>query len=196
MGGALFFPANFFVSVADDPALRFGTSNFSIDAWVASAQPNSVIGIVDKLDMVTTVTKVGYAFYIQNGHLTFVMGNGTPYATTAQVNIVNTGLSWHHVAVTVNRTGGVGTFYVDGAAVATFSPLPSNVDISSMSTLQLGGSRLFATLGEYLLDEIEIFNGVLEAGDVKRIFDAGPSGKCFNIIPVPPPHRPGTARQP
>ena len=180
VAGALYITNNK-VSVPDHPSLKFGTSNLSIDAWFGSREPQFVGGIVDKLDL---AAKRGYAFYIENRFLKFVMGNGTSFTTytsTAQVNIVNTAITWHHVAVTVNRSSGLGTFYINGSAgVGTFVPLSSTVNISTTSTLQIGGSRLTFSpcVCEYALDEIEIFNGVLAPSEIKGIFAAGPTGKC------------------
>ncbi|MFY9824103.1 MAG: LamG domain-containing protein [Thermoanaerobaculia bacterium] len=179
VAGAEYFTANH-VGVPDHPSLRFGTSNLSIDAWLGIINPKQAAGIVDKLD---PTAKRGYAFYVSNRFLNFVMGNGTAFTTytsTAQVNLVNSALTWHHLAVTVDRSSGAGTFYIDGAAAGTFVPLPASTDISSTTALQIGGSRLTfpSCVCEYRLDEIEIFNGVLSAGDVKAIFDAGATGKC------------------
>ena len=172
------------VSVPDDPSLKFGTGNFSVDAWFASSQPQVIGGIVDKLD---TVSKKGYAFYIQNNSLKLVMGNGTsliPYTSTATVGIVNTAVTWHHVAVTVDRVNGVGTFSIDGVPALLSRSYPAAFNISTASTLLIGGSRQTFTpvpppcVCEYSLDEVEIFNGVVSANDIKAIFNAGPAGKC------------------
>jgi uncharacterized repeat protein (TIGR01451 family) len=179
VGGAVYFTNNN-ISVANDPSLKFGTSNLSIDAWFGSRQPQLVTGIVDKLDI---AMKTGDAIYIENRFLKFVMGDGTyfkTYASASQINITNTAMSWHHVAVTVDRASGVGTFYINGAPAGSFVPVAIGTDISSSSALLIGGSRLtFSTcVCEYTLDEIEIFNSVVSAGDIKAIFAAGPIGKC------------------
>jgi uncharacterized repeat protein (TIGR01451 family) len=181
VGGAFFI--GYSVSVTDDPALRFGTSNLSIDSWFGQAEPRFVVGIVDKLDI---AAKNGYAFYIENRFLKFVMGNGssfTTYTSTAQVNNVYGVFSWHHVAVTVNRLNpNGGTFYIDGIPAGSFTPLASSVNISNNSALLIGGSRLTFPpqncLCEYMLDEVEIFSDVVSANDINAIFTAGSAGKC------------------
>ncbi len=180
VGGALYVVNNN-LTVADHPSLRFGNSNLSIDAWFGSRQPQFVSGIVDKLDV---GSKQGYALYIENRFLKFVMGDGISFKTytcTAQLNITNTAMSWNHVAVTVDRSSGVGTFYINGSAVVgTFVPVAIGTNISNTSALLIGGSRLpFSTcVCEYTLDEIEIFGGVLSPSDIKALFAAGPTGKC------------------
>jgi len=181
VAGALYFTTNN-VGVPDHPSLKFGMSNLSIDAWFGSKNPQLAAGIIDKLDL---TAKRGYAFYVNNRFLNFVMGDGTAFTTytsTAQVNIVNSALTWHHLAVSVDRIGGVGTFYINGVAAGTFVPFPASVDISSTTALQIGGSRLTfpgsTCVCEYRLDEIEIFNGVLSASDVGSLITAGAAGKC------------------
>jgi len=183
VGGALYITNNN-VSVPDDPALKFGASNFSIDAWFASSQPQLVGGIVDKLDI---AAKKGYALYVQGNRLKLVLGNGTAFTTytsTASVGITSTGMTWHHVAVTVDRSSSVGTFYIDGAAAGTFTPLPSSIDIATSSPLLIGGSRLpFATcVCEFKVDEVEIFNSVVPPAAIKSIFQADQKGKCRATI--------------
>jgi hypothetical protein len=180
VGGSFFIGNN--VSVPDDPSLRFGTANFSIDAWFGSGQPLLIGGIVDKLDM---ATRKGYALYIQNDHLRLVMGNGTgfvTYTSIAPVGIVSGVSTWHHVAVTVDRVNGRAIFYIDGIGGLAVPILSAGIDISSGSTLLIGGSRQTfpptTCVCEYLLDEVEIFNSVISPGEIQSIFQAGPSGKC------------------
>jgi uncharacterized repeat protein (TIGR01451 family) len=185
VGGALFITNNN-VTVPDDPALKFGTSNFSIDAWFASSQPQLVGGIVDKLDV---AAKKGYALYVQGNHLKLVLGNGTAFTTytsTGSVGITSAGMTWHHVAVTVDRSSSVGTFYIDGAAAGPFTTLASSIDIATSSPLLIGGSRLpfppTTCVCEFKVDEVEIFNSVVPPADIKSIFQADQKGKCKATI--------------
>jgi len=171
------------VDVPDTPALKLGTGNMSIDAWINNGEPGLIVSVVDKLDI---AAKKGYALYIQANRLKFVMGNGaafTTYTSTNQVGLIFGVPAWHHVAVTVDRSAGIGTFYVDGAPAGTFAPLAGTIDISSTSSLLLGGSRLSFTpnnpcVCEFNIDEIEIFNDVVKASDIQAIFAAGAIGKC------------------
>jgi uncharacterized repeat protein (TIGR01451 family)/fimbrial isopeptide formation D2 family protein len=184
VAGGLFVTGNFNVSVPDDPALKFATSNFSIDAWFGSGQPQLIGGIVDKLDI---AAKTGYALYVQSNHLKLVMGNGTAFTTytsVATVGITSGVTTWHHLAVTVDRANAVGIFYIDGVAGAPFSILPAGANISNTSPLLLGASRqTFAQcVCEFNLDEIEIFNTVVPPNDIKSIVQADRRGKCKATI--------------
>ncbi|MGZ8844116.1 MAG: acyloxyacyl hydrolase, partial [Pyrinomonadaceae bacterium] len=170
------------VTVPNDASLQFGTGNFSVDAWFGIGEPRFIGGIVDKLDI---AAKKGYALYVQDDHVKLVMGNGmalVTFTSAAPVGIVFGTMAWHHVAVTVDRSGGPSTFYIDGKSAGTFTALPISISIATTSALLIGGSRqTFPTntcVCEYFLDEVEIFNGVLSASDIKAIFDAGSAGKC------------------
>jgi large repetitive protein len=177
---------NNYVSVPDTPALRLGTSNLTIDAWIYNGEPGLIVGVVDKLDI---SAKRGYALYIENNRLKFVMGNGaafTTFASTNQVGLIFGVPAWHHVAVTVDRsfpTNGV-ILYIDGAQAGIFAPVISSTNnISSSSSLLLGANRLTfppsnPCVCEFDLDEVEIFNQVVSAGDIKAIYAAGAAGKC------------------
>lgn len=182
VGSALFFGAAK-AEVPDDPALNFGTGDFSIDAWVRSNQSTLLSAVVDKLDTSTPARK-GYAFFVQNGRLQLVMANGTTTSTFQSNNTFVANGTWRHVAVTVRRLGGgpVGQFYLDGAPVGpTFTPLAGNIDSSASSTkLLIGNYRLSnsACSCEVSLDEIELFNTVVPPADIKSIFQADQNGKC------------------
>jgi uncharacterized repeat protein (TIGR01451 family) len=182
VSGALFFGAAR-AEVADDPALDFGTGDFSIDAWVRSYQSNLLSAVVDKLD--TSGPARGYAFFVQNGTVQLVMANGTNTSTFQSSNTFVADGTWRHVAVTVRRLGGtpVGQFYIDGSpAGPTFTPLAGNID--SNATLLIANYRLSANQCscEVSLDEIELFNTAVSASDIKAIFAAGGNGKCKATI--------------
>ena len=179
VGSALFFGAAK-AEVPDDPALNFGTGDFSIDAWVRSNQSNLLSAVVDKLDTSTTPSR-GYALFVQNGMVQLVMANGATISTFQSSNTFVANGTWRHVAVTVRRVGGmpVGQFYVDGApAGAPFTPLAGNID--SGAKLLIGNYRLSdsACSCEESLDEIELFNTVVSLADIKSIVQADKDGKC------------------
>jgi uncharacterized repeat protein (TIGR01451 family)/fimbrial isopeptide formation D2 family protein len=180
VAGGLFITSNFDVSVPDNPALKFGTGNFSIDAWYGSSQPGLVGGVIDKLD---TGAKKGYALYVQGNRLKFVMGDGSnlfTYTSVASVGITSGSSTWHLLAVTVDRAGNTGTFYIDGVLAGNFTPPAAGINIATVTPLLIGGSRQIfpVCVCEYLLDEVEVFNSLVSPADIKAIFSAGPKGKC------------------
>ena len=88
---------------------------------------------------------------------------------------------WCHLAVTVDRAGGV-IFYVNG--VPFFVPLgPSPAGLSAASpllTLLIGGTHNpgLPLSKTYTLDELEIFDSVLTPTKILDIYQAGSAGKC------------------
>ncbi|MDW8203119.1 MAG: LamG-like jellyroll fold domain-containing protein, partial [Cyanobacteriota bacterium SKYGB_h_bin112] len=146
VGGALQFDGtDDFIEVSDGAGtLSHGnpTSNFTIDAWV-KVNPGDASGvrpIVDKRfdfpdSQNPNVHTRGYAFYLYNGRLGFQIADdiaglsqmcdaGPPFTANC-TNYVSTGPNiadgqWHHVAVTVQRTGTPEIrLYVDGNVVLT-----------------------------------------------------------------------------
>jgi uncharacterized repeat protein (TIGR01451 family) len=180
VGSALFFGAAK-AEVPDDPALNFGTGNFSVDAWVRSYQSSLLSAVVDKLDTTGAVPR-GYAFFVQNGKVQLVMADGATTTTYQSSNTFVANGTWRHVAVTVRRSASgsyAGQFYIDGLpAGPSFTPLAGNID--SNAKLLIGNYRLAtgACSCEVSLDEIEIFNEEVPASDILAIFNAGPLGKC------------------
>jgi hypothetical protein len=167
--------------------------NFSIDAWVSlSALPTGNVNvIVDKRNS----QEIGYEFYLYgnppddggNPWMGLQIGDKahgyTNYGTAGLPTLTSPLNTWHHVAVTVSRKGSptaLITFYLDGAAVGTAVPtqtgaLLNNVPlrIGAAGADNGGGSNFIGSL-----DELQIFNRVLTAAEVKNIFGAGTAGQC------------------
>ena len=87
--------------------------NFSIDAWIRTT--NSGYPAI--------VSAVGrYFLFLLNGNLAFAFGDGDPTQYVSAGPALSDG-SWHHVAVTVNRSSSSGgKLYADGSVVLTFDP--------------------------------------------------------------------------
>ena len=171
--GVCFFPPGpaLFVTVADSAALNFGTAqSFSIDAWINPAGNSPMI--VDKLNFPNPAG--GYRLYVSTNRLKLDIG-GTAFTGTAVVTPGN----WNHVAVTVDRQNQRVTFYVNGTPEVVGGDTTSLNASSSGLNLLIGGTYDTGLLGcEYMLDEIEIFNGVVTAQDILAIYQADSSGKC------------------
>ena len=92
--------------------------------------------------------------------------------------------SWHHVAVTVSRALSTGIlFYLDGVATQFGDPTLRSGSLSCTSPLRIGcESYSVDSLFSGTLDEIELFNRVLNPSEVVAIFSAGSAGKCKPAI--------------
>lgn len=190
---------NQYIQVRDHPEINFlgdcandVAESFTIDAWIrqdANAQ-QGVHTFVDKRD--NPNSPKGYSFYVVNGRLGFQLGNGVgnPICNSigsACFNYVEPNASitpgvWHFVAVTVERCRGMGTLYVDGVQVLTFTPLGG--DYNNPADLYVGTrSPAFGGVGfAGCIDELEIFKRALSQAELQSIYNAGSSGKCKPCI--------------
>ena len=180
--GALYFYGPY-VEVAPDPELDFGTGDFSIDGWVRAVGcgPARFSPIVDKFD---TGTGTGFSFYLDQSPpgsaFLNLRINGATFASTGTlaataIPIVNAG-PWYHLAVTVDRTSGIGTFYINGSSAGTFTPPAGTV--TNAVPMWIGELHTPGARCEIAIDELEIFNRALGATEVMNLYNAGSYGKC------------------
>ena len=157
------------------PQINFGTGDFSMDAWVRTTNEGGVRIILDKRVEAGSVT--GYSFFTASGNLAFQLADGAGFTNFVSGTFVADG-QWHLVAVTVDRDG-LGIFYVDGAPVDTFNPTGRSGSVSNTGVLRLG-ARSSSNTGNWQgrIDEVELFNRVLEEDEILGIYNAGPDGKC------------------
>ena len=103
---------------------------------------------------------------------------------------------FQHIAVTYDKTSGVGTLYVNGAVVAqstwtNFTPQTGyDLWIGHRQGDYLGSWTYGSYLGG-LLDELSIYNRGLSSNEIAGIYNAGSAGKC-----PPPPMPPSISSQP
>jgi len=183
-----------YIQVPTQSELDFGTGDFSIDVWVnlVGCSPTHIYPIVEKYD---PQQQLGYSFYIVGDKLNLVM-NGTTFSSNVLGLAFNT---WYHVAVTVSRPAGapaVGTFWLNGAPVGTFTPVAGSIDTTNDMFI---GSNYLVTAGaphcEIALDELELFNVALSQADIAAIYQADSAGKCrpnlgrlrVGVVPGNPP---------
>lgn len=185
----------------------FGTGDFSIDAWVRT-NPNSVGAqtIVEKMDY-TGGTRRGYRLSLSkpspsgtHGVIQLFLADASVKRSTCNADPSQTPCTgyhtknipklfdggWHHIAVTVDRDQANGiVFYLDGNPVSiagTTDPTIRTGSLSNSVLLRIGSSThdLASNLRSFngAIDEVELFDRVLEQPEIKAIFDAGTSGKC------------------
>ena len=174
-----------FVQVPDSPSLR--PTAVSIDAWVNTNNPSQSGGIVGK--SLATGNWNSYLFAVGSGTLGFQVNNRTETKYGAwSVNFVPTAGTWYHVAATWQNVNGNATdakIYINGVEQST-SFVNQNYDTSFVmeyNTQPLYIGRLES--GNYfpgLVDEVEIFNRVLTAGEVANLATASGGGKCQTPI--------------
>ena len=177
-----------FVEVPDDPALDFGTGDFSVDLWVLFKDTNGEQILAEKwvqadpgnLSIGWTLTK------LEDNSLFLAMGDGsgTDWAVGNGPLPLLTNL-WYHIAAT--RGENVVRLYLNGEELdASESPV---LNLDSESSLKFGHRGGIEDTpgaayegGFYLngrIDEAEIFVGTALSEEwIRDIYDAGTSGKC------------------
>jgi uncharacterized repeat protein (TIGR01451 family) len=188
--GALFFVGNY-LEVAPHTELDFGQGDFSIDCWIkpvdcSHGTGSFFSGILDKLSGST-----GFVFYLDQptsgvAKLYLKMNGSTPFVSVGTIATLGTPV-WSHVAVTVSRPSSgsaIGTFYINGLPAGTFTPPAGSV--TNTLPMWIGKTRIPGGNCETTLDELELFNRALTAGEVKSIADAKSAGKCH--CAAQPPH--------
>jgi hypothetical protein len=180
VGPALRFDGvNDYVEAPSNPFNQLGTGDLSIDAWVRTSRTSGIQMIVDKREESSTVQ--GYGFYLYNGGmLGFQLADGTGFTSYGANNVSIADGRWHLVAVTVDRDDPWGGgFWIDGVLVATFNPTVRPGSLDNSRPLRIG-SRSSSVSGIFTgdIDEVEVFNRVLTAGEISRLYQAGLAGKC------------------
>ncbi|MFN0138249.1 MAG: LamG-like jellyroll fold domain-containing protein [Phycisphaerae bacterium] len=184
--GSVVFDGTNEVQVPDHARLDFGAAtgpgsgDLSIDAWIRldSSAPAAARPIVSKF--AGPGVAPGYVLYIEPaGHLAFAVQDGSSsivFSPTSTAAFVNDN-RWHHVAATFDRDhapNGV-RLYVDGQRVD-----PDNyqgIGLGSMANaglLRIGAALTFGVsrfVGN--IDEVEIFDRVLLAGEVRELAGSG-----------------------
>lgn len=197
------------MAAASSNSLNFGTGPFSMDVWVkwpnnSSPGPNPTL--VNKFDgtrgyrlefapdLFGTTWAAGMTLLLHDttGTYQWFTGLGGAFAK----NVIPSDGGWHLVGFSYQPAAGgamaVVKFFVDGKVVSTgMNGLAQGTvvpNVSSTASLQVGShwTNINSLKFRGEIDELEIFNQVVAEADMKRIFDAGPSGKCRDDCATPP----------
>jgi len=173
VNGALWFFNGTHVEVTTPSTdLTLGRGDFSIDAWVKVTAHQPDFAIVDKFD---PSNNTGFVFGLNFSGL-YLDISGTQFYSDPF--FLGPG-SWAHVAVTVDRNDPAGViFYINGAQAGTFAPPHPLVTVDNNRSLLIANSRVYPTMGDFQIDELEIFKGVVSPGNIAAIYNAGSAGKC------------------
>lgn len=179
-----------FVSVPDDPALNFGTSDFTIDLWAFFSDPGTgeQVLLEKYIERLESGPSEGWTLTKLPGNelLLAMARDGIGQGSISSPLSIPAG-TWTHFAAT--RQAGVISLYVNGKRVSSHSWAEGNLDVDSTSSIKFGhrgnpsdtpGSeddRGFFLSGG--IDEVEIFIGrALTRGEIRAVYNAGRRGKC------------------
>lgn len=178
-----------FVSVADDPALNFGTGNFTVDLWAFFGDPEAGEQIlIEKWVQSFSGPADGWTFsHFPGNELGFFIGSSGAGQGVVSGPVPIPAGTWTHFAAT--RRAGVFNLFVDGQRVASSPFAEGNIEADSPASIKFGhrgnssdtpGSE--DARGFYLdggIDEVEIFVGrALSRAQILSIYLAGRRGKC------------------
>jgi hypothetical protein len=164
--------------------------NFSIDTWIniPTTAPTGYMIITDKRGGSPPAMQ-GYHFFVAGGSIGIQLADGlapypgyTNYYSPPLAPSLYDGL-WHHVAVTVRRSGTSPTitWYHNGLPVGTSNPSDRLGSLLNNSPLRIGTRTADPPLTGWFqgnLDELEIYNRDLTANEVLSIYKAQAAGKC------------------
>ncbi len=174
--GSVFVPAS--------ASLNVGLSNgLTIECWIKPSELSVRHPIVEWNNGST----FGVHFYVSQDW----NGGGGPGNLFA--NITDTGAGWHpvftgpgvlntsnwqHVAVTYDKTSGLGKLYLNGAQVASANL--GNFTPQTSYDLYLGRRASPEVVAPFagLMDEVSVYNRALSQGEIQTIVAAGSQGKC------------------
>ena len=172
-----------------DPALNFGTGDFTVDLWAYFNDTDGEQVLIEK--WVQGNPKLGWTLTkLYNNVLRLAVASfPSPSSDGNEIDIDSDVLSippgtWNHFAVT--RQGDHFTVFMNGKPIATGS---APYDLDTVSSLKFGHrGNPYDTPGstshqEYylngLIDEVEVFVGrALPPGQIRAIYEAGNAGKC------------------
>jgi hypothetical protein len=157
---------NDYVSVANPSTLNFGTSDFTIAAWIKRQATGVEHTILNKTDNATWADG-GKEFFI-GGDNRLYFGCFAVGEIASTGTITDDGL-WHHVAVTFVDSSNTVTLYIDGFASGS-GTLNLPADVAS-HVIKIGGYPAGHSFRGQV-DEFRIFSRALSASEVQTIMNA------------------------
>jgi hypothetical protein len=164
--GVLFDGEEDQIDMGDQTNLDFGTSDFSLEAWIKfPANSNSTVVIAKRNQGVATVP--GWYLLILNTGVPYIqIGDGTDWAAVQSTTVVDDN-EWHHIVVVLDRDD-LGYIYIDGTEdqTADISDTQGSVDSSLSFGIRhgYGSSSLYGDT--ITIEEVAVYSRILSAGEV------------------------------
>jgi streptogramin lyase len=166
---ALQFSGSSYVNVVDSPTLSIGSGDFTLAAWInRSGVPPPSCCSATIISKTTLGTAPGYwlgLLHANDGHVVFQLIRPDGGVLTGTSTTTVAAGTWHHVAVTFQRTGNA-TFFIDGVSAGTVNISAYSGDISNSRPLRIGRSETYDNQFDGGIDEAKIWNRALSAGEI------------------------------
>ncbi len=186
VGEAFTFNGSNSIEVSDDPIWTLGTNSFTIDFWVNFRELGTNRAFIGHDDGTGTRNKwifywspsgppgpaaPGLRFHVQfrDPGIATVIPVFAPWIPARD--------HWYHLSVT--REGVTFSIYIDGQIAGTGDD--ASVIPDPIAPLRIGWAESGYAL-DGMLDEVEIYNRALSAGEIQAIFAAGSGGKCKVVV--------------
>ena len=164
------------VQVPNNAAWNFGANAFTLETWVKFNAISGTDILVAHDEGAGAVNK--WIFWLQGGSLGFHLNGSVVVNITSDATFTPTLGQWYHVAVT--RSGTTYKFYLDGTQNGT-DRFDANTVPTATAPLTLGKAEALAALNG-MLDEVQIFNRALSAGEIQSVYNASTKGLCFAAL--------------
>ena len=151
-----------YFSVYDNPVIDFGTSDFTVEAWInLNGSQNDYTGIVSKGDNGSPMT--GYQLTIIGNNLSAQLGDGTNTFSLTGITSLNDG-NWHYVALIVNHTTDNANLYVDGSGTPDATTSITGIgSITNTDEEYIGADQSLSNFLNGNMDEVRIWDVARDA---------------------------------
>ncbi len=158
-----------YIKVTDDNSLDFGTSDFTIEAWINTDGSSDRQGIYSK--RVKNGSTTLFSLRISNKLEFYIRSGGSSHRTFTGNTILLTG-KWYHVAIVADRNGNA-VFYINGVKETNTLDISSVGDVSTNNYAEIGKSNNIETNSSHRafkgdMDEYRIWNRALTQTEIRN----------------------------
>jgi len=165
-------------NVYGDIADELAASDMSCFTWIKANSSGSgndmILGVSDSSGVTNRIL-----FFINTSGYISVQNVSTPIVT-GSTNLRDD--QWHHVGFTYDHSAGDWELFVDGNSVDT--DLSTTVTVANTDLFVVGQEWDTATPSDFFdgsIDDLRIYDGILNSGDIARAYNSGSGTENINI---------------
>lgn len=159
-------------------------SGFSFSGW-ANVNHTTTTAHTLISNAAQSATSNGFKFFVNtwgtgDGAVSFQTGNGSAELTAKTSTGLGSAGSWHHYAVTVNKSTGTASIYVDGK-LANSGVQATRTDFNTEGALRLGCMLDSTGFLDGAIDEYALWTRVLSAEEVLDLYLRGANRVRYQV---------------